>query len=117
MSGAFTENEEEIEAVILDFFSKLYTKERHEEWEVEGIEWGIISQQEALNLEIPFSEDEVWCAINGYGGDKAPGAHGFTMEFYKEFWGLIKKDIMNVMEDFQRNGVVSAITNETYIYI
>ena len=42
-----------------------------------------ISQQEAENLEIPFSENEIQSALMEMNGDKAPGPDGFTMAFWQ----------------------------------
>ncbi|RVW41388.1 hypothetical protein CK203_095198 [Vitis vinifera] len=40
-----------------------------------------LSLQEAKNLEIPFSEEEVHSALMEMNGDKAPGLDGFTVAF------------------------------------
>ena len=42
-----------------------------------------ISQQEAENLEIPFSKNEIQLALMEMNGDKAPGPDGFTMAFWQ----------------------------------
>ncbi|GJS83346.1 hypothetical protein Tco_0749887 [Tanacetum coccineum] len=43
------------------------------------------SMEEANWLEKIFSEAEVWDAIQGYGGDKAPGPDGFNFKFIRKF--------------------------------
>ncbi|RVW27357.1 putative ribonuclease H protein [Vitis vinifera] len=50
-----------------------------------------ISQQEAENLEMPFSEDEIYVALMEMNEDKAPGPDGFTMAFCKVVGMLIPK--------------------------
>ncbi|RVW44342.1 LINE-1 reverse transcriptase-like [Vitis vinifera] len=42
-----------------------------------------ISQQEAENLERPFTEDEIHVALMEMTGDKAPGPDDFTMTFWQ----------------------------------
>ena len=46
------------------------------------------------HLEYPFSEEEVWATIKALPADKSPGPDGFTAEFYKSAWPIIKMDIL-----------------------
>ena len=46
------------------------------------------------HLEYPFSEEEVWQTIKSLPADKSPGPDGFTAEFYKSAWPIIKTDIL-----------------------
>ncbi|GKA87607.1 hypothetical protein Tco_0809371 [Tanacetum coccineum] len=46
-----------------------------------------ISMEEARTLERSFNEKEVWDAIYGWGGDKAPGPDGFNFKFIKNVLG------------------------------
>nr|XP_020147503.1 uncharacterized protein LOC109732728 [Aegilops tauschii subsp. strangulata] len=52
------------------------------------------------HLEAPFSEEEILTAIKSMPMDKAPGPDGFTTRFYACCWGIIKADLMRVMERF-----------------
>ena len=49
----------------------------------------------------PYSEEEVWKALESIGDLKAPGGDGFPAIFYKRFWGLIagrvRTDVLNVL--------------------
>ncbi|RVX17733.1 Transposon TX1 uncharacterized 149 kDa protein [Vitis vinifera] len=45
-----------------------------------------ISLSEAEALEFPFSEVEIYAALMGMNGDKAPGSDGFTIAFWQN-WG------------------------------
>jgi hypothetical protein len=49
------------------------------------------------DLEIPFTEDEVWATVKKLPSDKAPGPDGFTGRFYKTCWPIIKEDTMAAM--------------------
>jgi hypothetical protein len=48
-------------------------------------------------LEAPFSEKEIWETIKQMPSNKAPGPDGFTGNFYKSCWTVIKGDIMSTM--------------------
>ena len=53
---------------------------------------------ELLNLDLPFSEEEVFNSIKDLPPDKAPGPDGFTGRFYKCCWAVIKNDIMAALQ-------------------
>ena len=52
-------------------------------------------------LEVPFSDDEVWKALQEMGDLKAPGADGIPSIFYKRFWSLVgdklKEEVLSVL--------------------
>jgi hypothetical protein len=56
-----------------------------------------IPSHDLADLDIPFSEKEVWETIKQLPSDKAPGLDVFTGAFYKTCWPLIKGDIMTAM--------------------
>jgi hypothetical protein len=45
-------------------------------------------------LEAVFSEQEVWTAIKGMPDYKSPGPDGFSWDFYKCCWSIIKVDVL-----------------------
>jgi hypothetical protein len=51
-------------------------------------------------LDVMFSEQEVWETIASLPSDKAPGPDGFTGLFYKHAWLIIKDDIMRAFNAF-----------------
>lgn len=66
-------------------------------------------------LEQAFTKEEVYKAVSSLGTDKAPGPDGFTIEFFKKAWNIIKSDIMMMFQDFFKNGIINKALNETYI--
>ncbi|GKE57187.1 hypothetical protein Tco_1496372 [Tanacetum coccineum] len=56
-----------------------------------------ISEDEARSLEKMFDEKEVWEAISGYRGDKAPGPDEFNFKFIRKFWEVIKPELMRAV--------------------
>lgn len=66
-------------------------------------------------LQRQFEEDEVlWC-IKLCASDKAPGSDGFPMGFYRDFWSMLKLDIMNTMHHFHEFQVFENSINATYV--
>jgi exonuclease III len=45
-------------------------------------------------VDVPFSEEEVWDTVKSMPSDKAPGSDGFTGRLYKACWVTIKADVM-----------------------
>ena len=60
-----------------------------------------ISSEENEILIADFTEKEVYEAIMQMKKNKAPGPDGFPAEFYQNFWGIIKFDLMNLFKAFQ----------------
>jgi hypothetical protein len=75
-----------------------------------------VSPHNLADLELPFTEDEVWLTIKKLPGDKAPGLDGLTGRFYKSCWSIIKKDIMTAISwVWSRKMIGLTPLNTTYI--
>lgn len=58
---------------------------------------GLLPQLQLVDLDVCFSEEEVWATIKNLPADRAPGPDGFTGHFYKTCWHIIKADVMNAI--------------------
>ncbi|RVX23718.1 Transposon TX1 uncharacterized 149 kDa protein [Vitis vinifera] len=77
-----------------------------------------ISQQEAKNLEIPFSENEVQSALMEMNGDKAPGPEGFTIAFWQSCWEFVKKEILEMFKEFhEQSSFLKSLSNTFLVLI
>ena len=113
--GVITEDQEVIEQELINFFINLYKSSNEVQWSLEGINWSPISEEKAAWLERPFDEEEIKRAVLECGIDKSPGPDGFSLAVFQSCWNEVKGDILKVMEEFFQNGIINAITNETYI--
>jgi mannosylglycoprotein endo-beta-mannosidase len=59
-----------------------------------------LSHDENSILIAEFSEKEIFEAIDQIEKNKAPGPDGFPAEFFQNFWGLIKDDLMVMFRSF-----------------
>ncbi|KAL5726419.1 hypothetical protein ACHQM5_009464 [Ranunculus cassubicifolius] len=82
---------------------------------LEGLDFKKISEEEKEGLEKVILEKEVKEAIDGLGGEKAPGPDGFPILFFKKCWGFMKDDIMKVVDEFQYEGFLDWRLNHTFI--
>ena len=76
-----------------------------------------ISQQEAENLERPFTEDEIHVDLMEMNGDKAPGPNGFTMAFWQSCWEFIKEEILEMFKDFYDHSYFLKTLNNTFLVL
>jgi hypothetical protein len=53
-----------------------------------------IEAKDLHDLEVLFSEEEVWRVVQELPSDRAPGPDGFTGLFYQKAWGIIKRGVM-----------------------
>ena len=66
-------------------------------------------------LERPFSEDELWNAIKQLPTGKLLGSDGFSLEFLRSCWPIIKEDFYKLCEQFHQGGLNMESINEGYI--
>nr|KAJ0202709.1 hypothetical protein LSAT_V11C500285080 [Lactuca sativa] len=59
--------------------------------------------------------EEIKKAIWSCGNDKASGPDGFTFKFLKEYWEVLKEDIVNFVKEFEVMGRISNGCNASFI--
>lgn len=98
--GNFITEREDIKKNIIDFYSNLYNEDfdmrpgMNHDW------FSKLSQEEADNLELPFSEEEIWEAVKSLGQERAPGPDGYPLVFFKRCWSFLKVDLIAMMQEF-----------------
>ena len=110
-------NAERITEEILLYFEKLYASPIGESWSIEGLDWSPISEESAISLDAPFTEEEISKAIFQMDRDKAPGPDGFTIAVFQDCWDVIKEDLVRVFAEFHRSGVINQSTNASFIVL
>ena len=91
--GMVITKHEEKEQNIFNFYSSLLGECLDREAMV-NLEELNLPRIDLADLEVPFTEEEVWKTIQSLPTDKAPGPDGFTGKFYKTCWPIIKPEIM-----------------------
>uniref|UniRef100_A0A5B7BI34 Reverse transcriptase domain-containing protein n=1 Tax=Davidia involucrata TaxID=16924 RepID=A0A5B7BI34_DAVIN len=74
-----------------------------------------LSGEERSLLEQPFTEEEIEGALSSCDGDKAPCPDGFSLAFFKHYWGVIREDIMVVFRSFLEKGSFERSLNASFI--
>ncbi|RVW77097.1 Transposon TX1 uncharacterized 149 kDa protein [Vitis vinifera] len=83
--------------------------------EENGIRKGIANVFSAL--ETPFTEEEVFDALFGCNGDKAPRPDGFSMAFWQFAWDFVKADVMCFFKEFYENDKFVKSLNATFMVL
>eukprot|EP00253_Pinus_taeda_P016388 PITA_16388 len=74
-----------------------------------------VTQETNSRLTQEVEEEEVQKAIWSLHPDKAPGPDGFPISFYREYWQMIKKDLLKMICWVLRKGKLGGYTNSTYL--
>ena len=74
-----------------------------------------IFEEDAIWLDRPFDEDELFGVVYNFNGNKALGPDGFTMAFFQSCWSMVKTDIMNVFHNFHAQAMFKKSFNATFL--
>jgi hypothetical protein len=80
---------------------------------LDGVSFVCLNASQSEGLEGRFLEEEVWAVVADADGNKSPGPDGFNFNIFKKFWGLLKKEILLLFEEFHvssRIPLVSPLT-------
>uniref|UniRef100_A0A453SB26 Reverse transcriptase domain-containing protein n=1 Tax=Aegilops tauschii subsp. strangulata TaxID=200361 RepID=A0A453SB26_AEGTS len=58
----------------------------------------LIAPSNLDDLDAPFGEEEIWQAVKQLPARKAPGPDGFTAEFLRSCWPVVKQDFVHVFQ-------------------
>lgn len=76
-----------------------------------------LSKRPNRRVEVPFLEEEVKAVVFSMDKDKSSGPDGFSMLFFQECWEILKRDLMEVFEEFYERGIISKGMNATFIVL
>ena len=74
-----------------------------------------ISVTEGADLIKPFMLEEIKVAIWDCDSFKCPGLDGINLGFFKDFWEVLKINLLNFFAEFHRNGKLTKGLNSTFI--
>ena len=97
------EGHEELKGYITKYYKTLFGDPEEgnftlDESRIEDIPQ--VYNEENAFLTTPFTEDEIKKAIFQMEHNKAPGPDGFPVQFYQNFWDIIKIDLVDLFNAF-----------------
>jgi hypothetical protein len=75
----------------------------------------LVSKEDNASLMKPFTEEEINNVIWSMEPDKAPGPDGFSINFYRNCWEIIKIDLLRMIKAFQQKAKVGGSVNSTFL--
>ncbi|XP_074369678.1 uncharacterized protein LOC141711143 [Apium graveolens] len=114
-NGVWQEEKEDIQRVIEDYFSELFTASN-----LQGSlsDREVVKQVSDLENEELLGEitgEEVKEAIFSMHPDKASGIDGFNPAFYQAFWSVVEIDVVKFCHDFMQTGLLPEGVNKTLV--
>ena len=122
--GTILNNKSSIELYVKNYYKKLYTKEECNE---NLKEWFLslvtkkLTELDRRELDKEINEKEIFDAISSTKQGKSPGIDGIPIEFYLEYWNIIKVEICSIiknvidglsLEEKQRKAIIVLIPKE-----
>jgi hypothetical protein len=115
VNGVMVEGVDNVCGAIYSNFSSHF-QSRVEEWpSMQGLHFRSLSHAEGGGLVKLFSLEEVKVTVWDCDNYKCPGPDGISFGFIKEFWDLLKVDVMHFIMEFHRNGRLTKGINSTFI--
>jgi mannosylglycoprotein endo-beta-mannosidase len=96
-------NPDVVRAEVVDYFKNHFQEVPWERPKLDGLSFVLLNDDQCAGLEGRFLEEEVWAVVADADGNKSPGPDGFNFKFFKKFWGLLKKEILLLFDDFHKS--------------
>ncbi|GAU30291.1 hypothetical protein TSUD_385120 [Trifolium subterraneum] len=113
--GRVVEGVEEVRWEVFQHFCNHFRKQTVSRPDMQGLSFKTISEDNSVELVKPFLLDEIKAAVWDCDSYKSPGPDGVNIGFFKDFWDLLKVDLLNFFAEFHRNGVLTKGINSTFI--
>ncbi|RVW84277.1 LINE-1 reverse transcriptase-like [Vitis vinifera] len=117
INGEWLLKEQEVREGIVNTFQQLLSEDTGWKADIGRLQLDQINQQEAENMEIPFTEIEVHTALMEMNGDKAPGPNGFTVAFWQSCWDFAKEEILDMFKEFREHNSFLKSLNNTFLVL
>jgi hypothetical protein len=117
--GIERESHQEIESAMVRYFHGIAQEPHLDRSEaIQRITQHIprlVTEEQNTFLNKSIATEEVDQALQEMPSGKAPGPDGFTVEFFKAYWEIIKHDVYKVVEDSRRSASILKALNATMI--
>lgn len=115
-SGAWVDEPSQVAQVANDYFTKLFTSSNPPlQDDVSGLVQMKVSEEDQIWLASPYSEEEIFSALQDMNPQKATGPDGLTAQFYQKFWEDVKSSVLQFCLDVLNNGASIQEENCTFI--
>jgi hypothetical protein len=113
------ESHQEIENTLVNHFQGIAQEPNQDRFEaIQRIIQHIpklVTEEKNVVLSRSISKEEIDQMVQEMPNGNAPGPNGFTVEFFKAYWEVVKHDIYRVVEDSRRSTSILKALNATMI--
>ena len=117
INGKMMEKEAEIKVGLIEAFKNILSAPSEWRPSLPDLSFDEISIEDATKLEEDFSEEEIWMAISGLNGEKAPGPDGFPLAFWSFSWDFVKTEVLGFFKEFHEQGKFVRSINATFLVL
>jgi len=115
VNGELVERVQNVCNAVFNHFSTHF-QPRHAHWpSMDALNFRTVNCRDKAVLIKSFSLDEVKAAVWDWDNFKCPGPDGVNLGFIKDFWDILKIDVIRFLTEFHRNGRLAKGINNTFI--
>ena len=98
--GVWLESLEDIERVILNYFSSIYSTDHPNSFEasLNAVDQRVTQEMNGELLRT-FSEEEIRAALNQMHPTKAPGPDGMSPIFFQQYWDVVGQSVIKCVSE------------------
>ena len=115
VNGVLVEGVDNVRSAVFSHFSSHFSATGVEHPSMDGVHFRMLSQGEGAGLIKLFTVEEVKTTVWDCDNFKCPGPDGLSFSFIKDFWDILKIDVLHFLQEFHRNGRLSKGINSTFI--
>ncbi|GAU40836.1 hypothetical protein TSUD_287740 [Trifolium subterraneum] len=106
---------EEVRQLVFNHFSQHFRKKNFLRPDISSLSFKLVLERDREELIKPFLLEEIKTAIWDCDSFKSPGPDGINLGFFKDFWDILKVDLLNFFSEFHRQGIITKGLNSTFI--
>ncbi|KAL8124141.1 hypothetical protein AgCh_011956 [Apium graveolens] len=114
-NGIWREKKEDIQHVVTDYFTKLFTSTGGEGRFTDRERVNQITEEENESLMSALTFDEVKQAVFSMHPDKSAGQDGLNPAFFQSFWSIVAQDVFDFCRIFIESGELPVGVNRTIL--
>lgn len=113
--GHWKEDPQEVRMEANKLFEERFSTAKDFRVGLGAVDFNSISLEDDVSLKSDISEEEIKEVVWQCDGLKSPRLDGFNLNFIKNSWEVLKKDILMVVRHFQDTGSISKGYNASFI--
>ncbi|GJX71516.1 RNA-directed DNA polymerase, eukaryota [Tanacetum coccineum] len=115
VDGTWTDDPRLVKQEFLQHFKKRFDKPVQKRIHIEMNFPKTLSVDQQADLEMEVSREEIKRAVWNCGSDKSPGPDGFTFGFYRRYWKIVEKEVVEAVIYFFSHGSFPKGSNSAFI--